>query len=72
MWSAEDKYRCARRELALRIRVYARRVAEGKMTQEDSGREIAIMSAIATDYQLLAERESVEQQLDLSAHDCPR
>lgn len=38
--------RCAERELHQRRRVYARRVAEGKMTQQEADREIARMTAI--------------------------
>ena len=55
MWSAEEKLACAKRELVLRIRVYAKKVAEGKMSQEAAGREIALMSAIAEDYRKLVE-----------------
>jgi hypothetical protein len=45
-----DKEACARRELDFRKRVYARRVAEGKMKQVDADREIEVMAAIADDY----------------------
>jgi hypothetical protein len=57
MWSAKEKHACAQRELVLRIRVYARQVAQGKMSKESAGREIALMSAIAEDYRKLAEAE---------------
>ena len=57
MWTTTEKWECARRELVLRIRVYARQVAAGKMSQEQCGREIALMNAIAEDYRQLVERE---------------
>jgi hypothetical protein len=46
-----DKEACVRRELDFRRRVYARRVAEGKMKQADADREIEIMEAILGDYE---------------------
>src|SRR5438067_524814 len=45
-----DKEACARRELSFRQRVFARRVAEGKMKQADADREIELMQAILEDY----------------------
>lgn len=57
MWSNEDKWECAHRELVIRIRVYAKQVAHGKMTEREAGREIALMSAIAQDYKRLMEAE---------------
>jgi hypothetical protein len=46
-----DKEACIRRELGFRQRVYARRVADGKMKQADADREIEIMESILVDYE---------------------
>jgi len=46
-----EKAECIRRELGYRRRVYARRVAEGKMKQAAADKEIATMEAILADYQ---------------------
>ena len=45
-----DKLACARRELRMRRKVYPRRVANRKMSQEQADREIALMEAIVADY----------------------
>jgi hypothetical protein len=45
-----DKLKEIERELGFRRHVYARRVADKKMKQSDSDRQIGIMEAIATDY----------------------
>jgi hypothetical protein len=50
-YSDEDKYRCAIREVKMRRHVYMSRVEQGRMTQEQADREIALMEAIAEDYQ---------------------
>ena len=52
-FSIEDLLACVRRELGQRRRVYRRLVGMGKMAQEDSEREIALMEAI---------RENLENQ----------
>jgi hypothetical protein len=46
-----DKLQCVVRELGFRRRVYARRVEQGKMTQAQADREIAVMESIAKVYQ---------------------
>lgn len=46
-----DKRRECERELAMRRRVYPRWVETGKMKKHDADRQIAIMEAIAADYQ---------------------
>lgn len=46
-----DKLACAKREVAMRKKVYPRWVQSGKMTAEKAKREIAIMEAIARDYE---------------------
>lgn len=52
-----DKEACARRELDFRRRVYARRVADGKMKQADADREIDIMASILEDYERASKME---------------
>jgi len=47
----------ARREVALRRRVYSRRVEEGRMTQADCDRQIAIMADMQADYAAKAEED---------------
>lgn len=42
---------CARRELAMRERVYPRWVQTGRMTQDESEREIATMAAIVRHFE---------------------
>lgn len=49
-FTAEEKQKALAREIGFRKRVYARRVAERKMTQEQMDREIAIFEAIHRDY----------------------
>jgi hypothetical protein len=56
-WTAQDKLACIERELRYRLRVYPRRVAEGKMSEQQMRREISIMEAIAADLRGNAERE---------------
>lgn len=45
------------REVALRIRVYRRRVDDGKMTQEKADRAIEVMSAVSITLQWLQKNE---------------
>jgi hypothetical protein len=52
-----DKYACAKRELAMRQRVYPRWVEQGRMTQTKADAEIACMSAIVEDYRKICEGE---------------
>lgn len=49
-FTAQDKLEAVERELAFRRRVYERRVADGKMTQQLADRQIAVFEAIADDY----------------------
>lgn len=48
--TAKEKFETAKREVAYRRRVYARLIANGRMTQQKADREIAVMQAIADDY----------------------
>jgi hypothetical protein len=56
-WTAQDKLLCIERELRYRLRVYPRRVAEGKMPEQQMRREISIMEAIVADLRANAERD---------------
>jgi hypothetical protein len=55
--TAAQKLRAIERELKLRKRVYPRWVESGRMSQKQAAEEIAIMEAIAQDYQELVEQE---------------
>jgi hypothetical protein len=52
-FSVSDKRKCAERELVMRLRVYERHVAAGKMKPEVAAREIRLMREIADDYRRL-------------------
>lgn len=49
-YTAADKLACAERELKQRRRVYARLVAQERMSQAKADHEIGCMEAIAEDY----------------------
>ena len=53
----EQKLKCAERELRFRQRVYPHLVERGKMTRQESDRELELMQAIADDYRILAQAE---------------
>jgi hypothetical protein len=53
-----DLAKCARREAAMRRRVYPRWIDNGKMTQDQADHETACMDAIA---KLLSDMEQKEQ-----------
>ena len=55
--TATDKLREIDRELGQHRHVYARRVADGKMTQQAADRQIAVMEAIRADYEPQANKE---------------
>lgn len=52
-----DKLACAKRELAMRERVYTRWVEENKMSAGKAAHEIACMESIVADYEALAAKE---------------
>lgn len=52
-----EKFEAAAREVKQREHVYAKRVADGKMTQVFADRQVALMKAIANDYEKLAMKE---------------
>jgi hypothetical protein len=51
---------CVRREIAMRNRVYARRVQDGKMSQATADKELAEMAAV---YETLQRLERAEAEL---------
>lgn len=56
-FTARQKQQAAARELGFRRRVYATRVAEGRMKQADADFQIGVMAAIEADYRKLADAE---------------
>lgn len=46
----QNKLECAKRELAMRMRVYPKWVDSGRMSQDKADHEIAVMAAIVEDY----------------------
>jgi hypothetical protein len=50
-FSMQQKLEAVDRELTFRRRVYARRLAEKKMTQAKADHEICVMEAIKADYE---------------------
>jgi hypothetical protein len=57
MFTNEEKFKEARRELAYRQFVYSKRVAEGSMKAAQAEKQIALMTEIMEDYLALAEKE---------------
>jgi hypothetical protein len=53
MFTATEKRECAEREFKMRLQVYPRRVADGKMSAAKAERELAVMAAIIEDYRIL-------------------
>jgi hypothetical protein len=49
-FTAEEKARCAAREIAMRRRVYPAWVRSERMTQSEADHEIACMEEIENDY----------------------
>lgn len=62
-FTAAELAKEAQREVQYRRFVYSRRIAEGKMTQHDAERKIAMMERIAEHYQTAAEIEESEGRL---------
>lgn len=44
--TVDEEIACVEREIRLRLRVYPRRVADGKMTQKLADKELAAMNAV--------------------------
>jgi hypothetical protein len=58
-----DKLACAERELKYRRWVYAKRVAEDKMSAGKAAHEIACMEAIRDDLKAQLEKEEEKERL---------
>jgi len=56
-FTAEDKRKCAQRELQMRLKVYPRWINEGRISHEKASREIELMEAIVRDYVALEKKE---------------
>lgn len=56
-WSNQQKLEAINRELGFRRTVYARRVADKRMSQKQSDDQISIFEAIRDDYEQLAASE---------------
>lgn len=58
--SFEQKLAAVKREISFRRRVYARRTAEGKMTNALADEQIGVMVEIAADYEKAIATQSPE------------
>ena len=58
-YTAEDKARCAEREIGQRERVYPRLVAQGRLTPERARIEIDLMREIAYEYRMAAQKNQL-------------
>jgi hypothetical protein len=58
-FTIEEKRQAVERELAYRIRVYARMVEQGKMTKAAAVRQIEIFQEIRKDYATAEARETL-------------
>jgi hypothetical protein len=58
MYSADQKYREAKREVGYRQHVYGKMVKAGNMLPEEAKMRIAIMSEIAEEYRKQAEADA--------------
>lgn len=56
-YTAREKMMAAAREVGFRRRVYATRVAEGRMKQVEADFQIGVMAAMESDYRAIAEAE---------------
>lgn len=62
-FTAREKADCAKREVAQRVNVYGRLVANGRMSQALHDRQIALMRAIHADYEKIAIAEEAKGRL---------
>jgi len=58
-----EKAKEARREVTYRQFVYSKRVTDGKMTDVEARRKIAIMTQIAEDYERWADKAEAAERL---------
>lgn len=63
MITNREKASCAKREVGQRKYVYGRRVEAGTMKKVAADREIAVMQAIADDYEALAQADEAKGRL---------
>ena len=57
MITNDEKLKCAKRELAMRLNVYPKWIQSGRMKPEQSAYEISVMRAIVEDYEKRIELE---------------
>jgi hypothetical protein len=57
----QEKLSEVKREIAMRKNVYPQFIARGRLTQEQADRHIAVMSAIADDYERAIKRVETTQ-----------
>jgi len=57
-FTAREKLEEVRRELAMRRRVYPRKVEEGKLKPSKAEAQVAILEAIAADYEAIINQEN--------------
>jgi hypothetical protein len=53
----EDKLKCAKRELAMRLSAYPKWIQSGRLKPETAAHEISVMRAIVEDYEKRIEWE---------------
>lgn len=63
VYTNDDKFKCARRELEMRQRVYPGMIERGKLDSVKAGREIGVMQAIMDDYAALVFEESKQEEM---------
>lgn len=61
-YTAREKLRAIRRELAMRNKVYPKWVSAGRMKQSTADYELAVLQAIHNDYQMLADKEAAPDE----------
>lgn len=59
-YTIAEQILCVEREIKFRVRVYARRIAEGKMTKDFAERECNTMRAVLATLHDVARREAFE------------
>lgn len=64
-FTANEKWKCAERELALRKRVYPRQINEKKLALREARYEIELMHEIAEDYRRQATDDDKQGELTL-------
>jgi len=62
-FTAEQLAACAEREVKQRRRVYARWVADGRMSEDFANEQIGMMEQIAREYRAKADTEAAQRDL---------